>query len=394
MRIGKWIGLLAVMCLLCTGAMADGTQAVGMPSLGEQPTGWMTQETGEYPEYLIDGNIYTVYQHICQNSTSYDNIPDITFYFNNATLKNIWIRNGDQSDPDAYYAYARIRQLNVTIYTADGSAVTYRFQLQDSYDPDNAYTGWVAGYQCVALPRTFRNVTRVELWIPGWQQGNVFPDTVCIGDIAFYPNDYANSPQSTYQPYQPSQSTYQPYQPSQPTYQPYQPYQPGYQPTPQPTPYNSWNSYHPQVRLNQRLATRSGPGTQYTELGSYFQGGEMLTAVSAAYDDRNEIWWIQTEFTYNGEKRRAYTGLKRLDMQASDVPQEYLIRYAVVNRSIYAYWGPGYDYAMYKDPIPAGTEGAVWQIENGYAQIEFYDSSEGKTRRVWIPESALEAYNG
>ena len=62
-------------------------------------------------------------------------------------------------------------------------------------------------------------------------------------------------------------------------------------------------------------------------------------------------------------------------MQVSDVPQEYAIRYAVVNRSVYAYWGPGYDYTMYKNPIPAGTEGTVWQTENGYAQLEFYDSS-------------------
>ena len=103
---------------------------------------------------------------------------------------------------------------------------------------------------------------------------------------------------------------------------------------------------------------------------------------------------IQTEFTYLGEKRRAYTGLKRLDMEAGDVQQERAVRSAVVNRSVYAYWGPGYDYTMYKDPIPAGTEGVVWQAENGYAQLEFYDDSMGLTRRVWIPESALDADNG
>ena len=360
MRIRKWAGLLAVLCLCCTAALADGMQVTGLPQNGAMPAGWTTQEAGEYPGYLLDGNISTVYQHACRNENSRDNVPEMTFYFNNATLKNIWIRNGDQSSANAYYAYARIRQLNVSVYTSDGSSVTYQYQLQDAYDPDGTYAGWIAGYQCIALPAAFRNVNRVELWIPSWQQGNDNPDIVCISDIAFMPDDSGGS----------------------------------IQPTPRPASRNSGSGYHPQVMLKQRMATRSGPGTQYTELGSYYKEGTAVTAVSAAYDDRNGIWWIQTEFTYLGEKRRAYTGLKRLDMEAGDVQQERAVRSAVVNRSVYAYWGPGYDYTMYKDPIPAGTEGVVWQAENGYAQLEFYDDSMGLTRRVWIPESALDADNG
>ncbi len=363
MRIGKRIWMLAALCLCCSIALADGTEASRTLPYGTKPDSWMTQEQGENPEYLIDGNAYTVYQHNCRNSSANDSIPEIMFYFSNATLKDIWIRNGDQSDMDAYYGYARIRRINVSVYTADGTAVTYPYQQQDVYAPDAAYAGWVAGYQRIALPQSFRNVTRVEIWIPEWQRGNVFADTVCISDIIFSPEEYGSSSQ------------------------------PVYQPTPQPSADSSRAGYHPQVKLKQRLATRSGPGTQYTELGSYFQAGETLTAVSAAYDDRNGIWWIQTEFTYLGEKRRAYTGLKRLDMKVSDVPQEYVIRRAVVNRSVYAYWGPGYEYTMHKNPIPAGTEGTVWQTENGYAQLEFYDSSEGLKRRAWIPESALETYN-
>ena len=131
MRIGKRAGLAMALILCCTAALADGMQTSGTPASGEQPAGWQTQEQGEYPEYLTDGNIHTVYQHICRSNTSYDSIPEISFYFSNATLKNIWIRNGDQSDPEAYYAYARIRQLNATVYTADGTSATYRFQLQD-----------------------------------------------------------------------------------------------------------------------------------------------------------------------------------------------------------------------------------------------------------------------
>ena len=157
MRIMKQIGLpvlLAVLCLCCTTVLADGG-AYGLPQSGEMPYGWDTQEAGEFPGSMLDGNINTAYEHVCWSSRSKDDIPEITFYFNNATLKNIWIRNGRQSDVDTYYAYARIRQLNISVYTADGTAVTYQYQMQDAYDPDNAYSGWVAGYQCVALPRTF-----------------------------------------------------------------------------------------------------------------------------------------------------------------------------------------------------------------------------------------------
>ena len=81
---------------------------------------------------------------------------------------------------------------------------------------------------------------------------------MCISDIAFMPDDSGSS----------------------------------IQPTPRPASRNSGSGYHPQVMLKQRMATRSGPGTQYTELGSYYKEGTAVTAVSAAYDDRNGIWWM------------------------------------------------------------------------------------------------------
>ncbi len=159
--------------------------------------------------------------------------------------------------------------------------------------------------------------------------------------------------------------------------------------------YGGYSSGGISVRLTKRMATRSGPGTQYTELGSYFKAGMSVTALSAAYDERNGIWWIQTEFTYSGEKRRAYTGLKRLDMTVSQVPVEFIVETdAVLNRSVYGYYGPGYGYTMYNRKIPAGTTGTVWQTEGDYSQLEFYDADLGQTRRVWVPSNALEAPNG
>ena len=373
MKRRGWIILLAVW-MLCGTALADGgTQVPGggygaMLPQGVRPYEWETQELYENPNRMLDGNIYTVYEHTCWNSRSLDDIPEVTFYFNCATISELWIQNGNQASQDAYYDHARIKNLNITIVMTGNLKVTRNYMLPDTYNPDEVSDAWIGGYQRISLPQTFWNVERVELYIPGWYRGNAEQHVVNVTDIVFLQDVYTGMVTVTPVPAQPVQ-----------------PVQPDY----------GYTSNGRLVTLNQRMATRSGPGTQYTELGSYFQAGTAVTAVSAAYDDRNEIWWIQTEFTYNGEKRRAYTGVKRLDMMASDVPTEFMLADdAVLNRSVYAYYGPGYGYSMYQKQIPAGTSGRIWQSEDVYAQFEFYDQEEGAWRRVWVPESALEASNG
>ena len=100
------------------------------------------------------------------------------------------------------------------------------------------------------------------------------------------------------------------------------------------------------------------------------------------------------ELTYNGELRRVYTGVKRLQMMADQVPIEEEQGGAVVTRSVYGYWGPGYGYSMYGDRIPAGTTGTIWQREGSYAQFEYFDEAQQAYRRVWIPENALDEVFG
>ncbi len=381
MKIRRILALAAAFCLLSAAAFADGAVYNGEESKGPEirsvlPFSYTTQLEYENPEKLLDNNINTVYEHVCWNSKSTDDIPEISMYFGGVTLKDIWIRNGDQSDEDSYYNYARVKMLRVTVHTREGEEVTYNYTLQDLYDPWSVSSGWNAGYQQVSLPRTFYDVTQVDLWIYGWHIGYDKNQYVArISDVLFSSGGYSYSgwvtPAPTRAPTQvPTQA---------PTYSGY-------------TGYSGAGIW---VTLNQRMATRSGPGTQYTELGSYFKEGQNVTALSAAWDDRNGIWWIQTEFSYGGEKRRAYTGLKRLNMLVSQVPVEFIIETDVVlSRSVYAYYGPGYGYTMYQQRIPAGTTGTVWQEEGGYSQLEFYDEEMGMTRRVWVPSSALEAMNG
>lgn len=146
------------------------------------------------------------------------------------------------------------------------------------------------------------------------------------------------------------------------------------------------------VPLKLRLATRSGPGTTYTELGSYFAPGDHVTAVSRAYDERNGIWWVQVEFTYQKELYRAYTGHKRLDMALTAVPEEGSLGWYALTRDAYAWNGPGSAYNMLSLTVPAGTWGEVITEEYGYVQFEYEDAQSGLTRRVWFPADELKGY--
>ncbi len=140
--------------------------------------------------------------------------------------------------------------------------------------------------------------------------------------------------------------------------------------------------------LLMRLSTRTGPGTEYDEPGTFFQSNYAYTTVrvlSRAWDSRNDIWWVQTEFRSGGQSYRAYTGLKRVNMDVYSVPEEKVLGTASTLRAAAAYWGPGTDYAASRYDIPSGTSVTVMDVENGWAQIEFRDGRvKYDLRRAWI----------
>ena len=148
--------------------------------------------------------------------------------------------------------------------------------------------------------------------------------------------------------------------------------------------------------LKMRLATRTGPGTWYDEPGTFFSKNyrsQQVLVLSKAWDDRNSIWWLQVEFTRNNQLYRAYTGLKRVNIDIGNVPEEKALGTAKTTRSAAGYWGPGTDYAASKYDIPSGKSVTVLSVENGYAQIEFYDSRTADRdyarRRAWIRTDRL-----
>ena len=395
MKIRRILCIAAALCLLWTIAAADGYgygygAPVNLMSQSARPYHWDVQlrDNGDEMTWkvnnLFDGYRGTMMEHVCWNNESLDDIPEISFYFAGATIKDLWIRNGYDNSDELYLQYARPYRIDVMVWIGNEEVPRGPFvftKMPDVWDSSALNAESYDGYRCLSLPDRFTNVTQLDLYIKGWHKGDDAYRTkyiMQISDMAFLPDSLtAIYGPGVYDGYY--NGGY--YQAPTPTLVPLA----TATPAPSAAPFTGL-----QVLTKERLATRSGPGTNYTEQGSYLQGGAWVKAVSSAYDQANGIWWVQVELSYNGELRRAYTGVKRLQMSADQVPVESAEGGAVVTRSVYGYWGPGYGYAMYGDMIPAGTTGTIWQREGLYAQFEFPDQN-GQLRRVWIPENAVES---
>ncbi len=136
-------------------------------------------------------------------------------------------------------------------------------------------------------------------------------------------------------------------------------------------------------RLNQRIATRTGPGTSYTEPGTFLSAGDYVTVHTKVWDSRNEIWWVQVEFTSGGKSYRAYTGSWRMNVDLRNVPAEYWLYSCTVTRDCWSYAGPGSWYVCWSDKVRKGTSAVLYEVENGYGLIECRDQS-GLQERVWV----------
>ena len=142
-------------------------------------------------------------------------------------------------------------------------------------------------------------------------------------------------------------------------------------------------------RLNRKLASRTGPGTVYDEAGTFLSSGQNVQVLSRAYDETNEIWWVQVRFSDRSGSYQLYTGAKRFDgLDLGSVPEEEAIGWCHVPYRAAGYYGPGTDYALCKRDVPAGVSGDVYAIQSApdgdYVQLEFYDDGLSRWRRAWV----------
>ncbi|MBQ6175291.1 MAG: hypothetical protein IJK28_11795 [Clostridia bacterium] len=349
----RFVCMLAALLILTFCLPASAASLVGSSAgIGQRisPTTWVAQYNGSTLPSALDDNSSTCWSFSIWSGIASDSTPEATFYFSGETLTTVWMRAGNYRSINDYFNNAFPTQVRLRIHMGSGS-VDYNYQLDDLYDTITSSENWKNGYQSLQLPVPAADVRRVELFILTWRGGSTGNSELCISDIAF--SGQAGVPTTT----QPISQT----------------------------------GGGINTTLIMRLATRSGPSTKYTGLGSYFKEGAPVKVLTKAFDYSNGIWWVQVEFTYQGTLRRAYTGLKRVNVDIDRVPEEKQLGSATVKRAATAYYGPGTAYTRYKNAVPAYTTGTVWNRENGYVQFEYINDS-GTKVRVWLSSNDVNMY--
>lgn len=150
---------------------------------------------------------------------------------------------------------------------------------------------------------------------------------------------------------------------------------------PEPAPVEpGWEAYA--ATLNQKMATRSGPGTKFTEAhGTLPQDTEI---VAYAQEAGGSTTWVLVEYMRkDGLLVRTYTGRKRVDADFDAIPYATKEpRSAKVIKDSTAYYGPGKAYKKLNQEVGKGTDVLVYGTDMGYALIEY--TVDGDWVRSWV----------
>ena len=148
--------------------------------------------------------------------------------------------------------------------------------------------------------------------------------------------------------------------------------------------------------MKDKLATRTGPSTDYTECGTFDLTGQKVGVISIAKDNKGTDWVLVEAYESGKPLLRAYTGLTRLnltDSQLSQIPKEaesVFIGGGKVKEDIIPKRGPGNTYINFdnKFTIKQGTYVNIIRFEGDYCLVE-YPHTSGKTHRCWIPSDYI-----
>ena len=267
-------------------------------------------------------------------------------------VDEIWIKNGfwgyNDQGGEQYSINARPKDIRIEIASggANPSQSTIALTLRDE-----AYQDWQRFY----IGR-HEAVGSVVIYIQSIYPGSRFPNDVCLSEIMLV---------------QKSSSAI------------------GMDPwwsSPSPTVYETRQDMR-NISLLMKLATRSGPGTQYDEPGTFFgKNWKTVTVQALGKSWDGNIWWVLTDFSNGGKARyRVWTGLKRLNVDIDQLPEIYPIGQGTVSATSNTYRGPGGNYAKAKVKISGWKDVVAYGRENGYVEVEFIQGS--RWYRVWVPES-------
>ena len=282
------------------------------------------------------------------------------------TVDGLWVKNGfwsySSNGGDLYTKNCRPKKLEVLFKYSDGSGWGDAEVL--TLKDDKKRQGW----QQFSFMRRY-GVTGVRVRVVSAYKGSKYPNDVCLSEIMLV----QNSDSSNALPY-------------------------GYGVLP----VNGFDTVHTgggggssgggsgsgktaKASLLMRLSTRSGPGTQYDEPGTFFNKGwqNATVEVRGKYWDGN-IWWVLVDFSANSARYRVWTGLKRVDVNLDKIPEIYPKGQGTVDATE-TRRGPGGNYAK-GITLKHWVDVEAFGRENGYVEVEYYNADKDRYYRFWVPE--------
>ena len=305
------------------------------------------------PSNAADGDESTCWQFSSKKSGTLGNTWLELKLSSPQTVDALWFKNGfwayGTSGKDQYPINARPKKVRVEFLYS--GKTQYADALELTLKDDKARQDW----QRFDVGR-HTGVTAVRLWVLSAYQGSQYPNDVCLSEVMLVQNAAASTAAQA-------------------------------SATNPPTVYESPRSAS-NANLKMKLATRSGPGTQYDEPGTFFANNWQSTTVRVlAKEWDGDIWWVLVDFSSGGARYRVWTGLKRVDVNVDALPELYGNGQGTVNATD-TRRGPGSDYA--KGPrITHWQDVVAYGRENGYVEVEYYDDSQNRFYRVWVPSSAV-----
>ena len=308
------------------------------------------------PENAIDGNETTCWQFSAKKGLNGKSWIELAFD-TPQSLDEVWFKNGfwavNDKGKDQYVINARPKEVSISFCYEGGTS--YQDDVNATLK-DESRNGWQR------IPVGHRDqVIQVRIAVISTYKGSAFPKDVCLSEVMAV----LNAPAAGARAAQGGQAAVV------------------YESDPSITGCN----------LLMKLATRSGPGTQYAEPGTFFGSNwqsQTVRVLKKSYD--GSVWWVQVDFR-NGNKNsyRVWTGVKRVDVDLNRVKEDGRICDCDIYPTSDTWFGPGGNYARANISINRSACGTIRGKENGYVDVEYWYEDDGYdgSHRVWLPESAV-----
>ena len=251
---------------------------------GKDPTAYA-------PFRMIDGNEETSWQFSTKSSALKETYVYISFS-GAIQVDQLWIKNGFWKYTNGYDQYtrnSRIKGMYVDFRYSGSSQ--YKDRLSFTLNDDTRRLDW----QKLGLGR-HDSVTGIRLRINSIYKGEKYATDVCVSEIMAVVENRGLSNPSLYTSLGSSSA-----------------------------PSGNTSSSGLYALAAMKLATRSGPGTEYTEMGTYSVEGQLIQ-ILAKYYDINNVCWVKCKIPYHNRYITAWTGWKRFDpksLEISLVPWAY-----------------------------------------------------------------------